>query len=73
MLKNLQAVGSWCCAKAALIDFLLICCLGHRVPGIISWPAVNKGPARENWDPVVTMDFLATVMDVLKVRWSWGS
>eukprot|EP00750_Incisomonas_marina_P002570 INCI1244.2.p1 GENE.INCI1244.2~~INCI1244.2.p1 ORF type:complete len:657 (-),score=87.74 INCI1244.2:42-2012(-) len=41
---------------------------GHRVPGIISWPAVNKGPARENWDPVVTMDFLATVMDVLKVE-----
>eukprot|EP00656_Telonema_subtile_P006886 TRINITY_DN13205_c0_g1_i3.p1 TRINITY_DN13205_c0_g1~~TRINITY_DN13205_c0_g1_i3.p1 ORF type:complete len:274 (-),score=53.03 TRINITY_DN13205_c0_g1_i3:101-922(-) len=41
---------------------------GHRVPGIISWPAVVKGSeARVNWDPVVTMDFLATVMDVLDV------
>ena len=40
---------------------------GHRVPGIISWPAVVKGPAREVWHPVVTMDFLATVMDVLGV------
>ena len=37
------------------------------MPGIISWPAVNKGPARESWDTVVTMDFLATVMDVLNV------
>jgi hypothetical protein len=40
---------------------------GHRVPGIVSWPAVTKGAARVSWDTVVTMDFLATVMDVLKV------
>ena len=38
---------------------------GHRVPGIISWPAVAKGPARADWNPVVTMDFMATVLDVL--------
>lgn len=41
---------------------------GHRVPGIISWPAVVQGPARESWDPVVTMDFMATVMEVLGVE-----
>jgi arylsulfatase A-like enzyme len=41
---------------------------GHRVPGIISWPAVVKGKARENWDTVVTMDFLATIMEVLAVE-----
>jgi arylsulfatase A-like enzyme len=41
---------------------------GHRVPGIISWPAVVSGPARESWDTVVTMDFLATIMDVLQVE-----
>jgi arylsulfatase A-like enzyme len=41
---------------------------GHRVPGIISWPAVAKGPARVSWDTVVTMDFLATVMEVLKIE-----
>ena len=42
---------------------------GHRVPGIISWPAVvGAGPARVSWDPVVTMDFLATIMDVLQVE-----
>jgi len=38
---------------------------GHRVPGIISWPAMVDGPARVSWDPVVTMDFMATVLDVL--------
>lgn len=41
---------------------------GHRVPGIVSWPAVVKGPARVSWSPVVTMDFLATVMEVLDVH-----
>ena len=41
---------------------------GHRVPGIISWPAVSKGPARVSWQPVVTMDFMATVMDVLGLQ-----
>lgn len=40
---------------------------GHRVPGIVSWPNVVKGPARESWDFVITSDFLATVMDVLGV------
>ena len=40
---------------------------GHRVPGIISWPAVVNGPARVSWDTVVTMDFLPTVMEVLNV------
>merc|ERR1712048_61350 len=50
---------------------------GHRVPGIISWPAVAKGPARESWDLVSTSDFLATIMDVLNVQRpdsqkSWG-
>eukprot|EP00035_Acanthoeca_spectabilis_P022118 m.442104 g.442104 ORF g.442104 m.442104 type:complete len:647 (-) comp18751_c0_seq1:78-2018(-) len=41
---------------------------GHRVPGIISWPAVVTGPPRVSWDPVITMDFLATVMEVLDVE-----
>lgn len=41
---------------------------GHRVPGIISWPAVVQSAARVSWDTVVTMDFLATVMDVLHVE-----
>ena len=40
---------------------------GHRVPGIVAWPAVVKGPARTSWDTVVTMDFLPTVMEVLNV------
>jgi len=41
---------------------------GHRVPGLISWPAVVKGPARTTWGTVVSTDFLATVMDVLDVE-----
>ena len=41
---------------------------GHRVPGIISWPAVVTGPARVSWHTVTTMDFLATIMDVLGVE-----
>ena len=42
---------------------------GHRVPGIVSWPAVVKDTSsRVSWDTVVTMDFLATVMDVLDVQ-----
>ena len=50
---------------------------GHRVPGIVAWPAVVKGPARVSWDTVVTMDFLPTVMEVLNVsrpssQASWG-
>ena len=42
---------------------------GHRVPGIISWPAVVGGAqARESWDTVVTTDFHATILDVLGVE-----
>jgi len=41
---------------------------GHRVPTIVSWPAMQRGPARVSWETVVTMDFLATVMDVLNVE-----
>lgn len=42
---------------------------GHRVPGVISWPNGVRGKSpRVSWDPVVTMDFLATVMDVLDVN-----
>ena len=41
---------------------------GHRVPGIISWPQVVGNQARVSWDPVVTMDFLATIMEVLSVK-----
>lgn len=41
---------------------------GHRVPGIISWPAIVNGPARQVWEPVVTMDFMATVLDVLDME-----
>ena len=41
---------------------------GHRVPGIISWPAVVAGPPRTSWSPVVSFDFLATMLDVLQVQ-----
>jgi hypothetical protein len=41
---------------------------GHRVPGIISWPAVVGETNRVSWDPLTTMDFLATIMDVLDVE-----
>ena len=40
---------------------------GHRVPGIISWPAIVRSAARESWAPVVTMDFMATVMDAMNL------
>lgn len=40
---------------------------GHRVPGIVSYPNVVKGN-HESWEMVVTMDFLPTVMDILKVE-----
>jgi hypothetical protein len=58
---------------------------GHRVPGVVSWPAVVRGPARESWATVITSDFLTTVMEVLNVErppaqrswamdgaWAWG-
>ena len=38
------------------------------MPGILSWPAVVRGKARESWDTVVTMDFLPTIMEVLGVE-----
>jgi len=41
---------------------------GHRVPTVVSWPNVVKGPARVSWQTVATMDFFATVMDALQVR-----
>jgi len=41
---------------------------GHRVPTIVSWPAVQTGKARRSWDTVVTMDFLPTVMEALSVE-----
>ena len=41
---------------------------GHRVPGIVSFPAVMKGDkAMTSWETVVTMDFLPTIMEVLGV------
>ncbi|EDQ89600.1 uncharacterized protein MONBRDRAFT_7910 [Monosiga brevicollis MX1] len=40
---------------------------GHRVPGIVSWPAVVPRNM-VSWDTVVTMDFMATIMDVLDVQ-----
>ena len=40
---------------------------GHRVPAIVSWPAVVRGPPREVWDFVGTVDILPTVMEVLGV------
>jgi hypothetical protein len=41
---------------------------GHRVPGVVSWPAVVSGDTgRVSWDTVVTMDFLPTIMEVLGV------
>eukprot|EP00051_Salpingoeca_urceolata_P021109 m.325616 g.325616 ORF g.325616 m.325616 type:complete len:629 (-) comp19735_c0_seq21:94-1980(-) len=40
---------------------------GHRVPGLVSWPAMVQG-SRVSWDTVVTYDFLPTVMEVLGVE-----
>eukprot|EP00052_Salpingoeca_macrocollata_P018934 m.156138 g.156138 ORF g.156138 m.156138 type:complete len:229 (+) comp20824_c0_seq2:975-1661(+) len=40
---------------------------GHRVPGIISWPARIKGNHESN-ATVITHDFLPTVMDILQVE-----
>jgi arylsulfatase A-like enzyme len=39
---------------------------GHRVAGLVSFPALVKDN-RESWETVVTMDFLPTVMEVLGV------
>ena len=45
---------------------------GHRIPSVVSWPAVVQpgatGPGgRISWEQVVTSDFLTTIMDVLNV------
>ena len=40
---------------------------GHRVPGVISWPAVVRGN-RESWSTAITSDFLPTMMEVLGVE-----
>jgi arylsulfatase A-like enzyme len=52
---------------------------GHRVPGIVSFPAImvnddnvdddkkKEGDGTYSWETVVTMDFLPTVMDILGV------
>lgn len=41
---------------------------GHRVPGIVSYPAYVQGGNHVSWETVVTMDFLPTIMDLLKVE-----
>lgn len=42
---------------------------GHRIPSVVSWPAVVQGTeGRVSWEQVTTSDFLATIMDVLKVE-----
>ena len=40
---------------------------GIRVPGIIEWPAAIKQNRRESY-PVVTTDFLPTVVDITKIK-----
>lgn len=39
---------------------------GHRVPGVVSFPAVIKDKG-ESWETVVTTDFLPTIMEILGV------
>lgn len=39
---------------------------GHRVPGIVSFPATVQGNG-ESWETVVTTDFLPTIMELLNV------
>lgn len=41
---------------------------GHRVPGIVSWPARYRGPALESWSLVSTVDILPTMLDILEVQ-----
>jgi len=40
---------------------------GHRVPGIIAWPAVVGNVARESWNTVITSDFLPTVRHYIEM------
>jgi arylsulfatase A-like enzyme len=42
---------------------------GHRVPGIVSWPLVVGNSSHDIWHtPVVTMDFLPTILEALNVE-----
>lgn len=41
---------------------------GHRVPGIISWPSRISGKSRESWEPISTLDFLPTILDILGIQ-----
>ena len=41
---------------------------GHRVPGIVSWPAIVGDQASISWETVLTDDFLPTIMDALGVE-----
>jgi arylsulfatase A-like enzyme len=40
---------------------------GHRVPAIISYPALVTGGDHVSWETVTTMDFLPTIMEMLHV------
>lgn len=40
---------------------------GHRVPGIVSYPAEIKTANLISWETITTMDFLPTIMEVLDV------
>jgi arylsulfatase A-like enzyme len=40
---------------------------GHRVPGVISYPAAVTGGDHVSWETVTTMDFLPTIMEILNV------
>ena len=46
---------------------------GHRVPGIISWPAIIKGDREASWTTAITSDFLPTMLEVLNVQVRAGS
>ena len=42
---------------------------GHRIPSIVSWPAVVQGTkGRVSWEQITTSDFLTTIMEVLDVQ-----
>ncbi|KAG7354291.1 sulfatase [Nitzschia inconspicua] len=41
---------------------------GHRVPGVVSYPSEVRGGNHITWETVTTMDFLPTVMEILKVE-----
>jgi len=50
---------------------------GHRVPGIVSYPAEVQGGNYISWETVTTTDFLPTILEILDVdrpqsQQSWG-